>query len=168
MWLCALDMHPRATQMVLVTLCRRGIPQCAEGTGWRHCMDPDRVLRRLEVWEARYQQKVDAFVLTSRTPMSCADALQGRGYRVEWVLQEELDDVTRAWRSLGLQARWRRGEWLCGLAMDRLNASPTFFTWTGWDWIFASLSRRVDGLRKHLQSEGLANPAVSGSLAQIG
>lgn len=165
-WWCTVDMSPRATQLVLGTLDRRcQLPLCAEGTGWRGCMDPGRVIRRVETLEARYGIRIDAFVLTARTPQACADALRRRGYRIETVLDEELEDVVELWRSLGLQCRWRRGEWLCGLAMSRLVENPNFAIWTGWDWIYAGLSRHVRSLGDRLQREGLASPSVSGQLS---
>ncbi|MDI1338128.1 MAG: hypothetical protein PSU94_18255 [Lacunisphaera sp.] len=128
-------------------------------------MDPGRVIRRVETLEARYGIRIDAFVLTARTPQACADALRRRGYRIETVLDEELEDVVELWRSLGLQCRWRRGEWLCGLAMSRLVENPNFAIWTGWDWIYAGLSRHVRSLGDRLQREGLASPSVSGQLS---
>lgn len=166
MWWCAVDMDPRGTEITLGTLdwrCR--LPLRVESTGWRECTDPGRVIGRVETWESRYQVSVKLFVVTSRTPWACIDKLCGRGSRVETVLYEDLEDVLQAGGLLGLHPGGRRGVWLCSLAMSRQVAIPSRSTWTGWDWIYAGLCRQVRSLAGHLQSEGLANPAISGSAA---
>lgn len=164
-WWCAVDMDPRRTEITLGTLdwCYR-LPLRVENTGWRGYTDPGRVIRRVEVWESRYQISIDTFVVTSRTPWPCINELRGRGCcRLETVLYEDLEDVRRACRSLGIHPGGQRGVWLCSLAMSRVASDTSRSTWTSWDWIYAGLCLQVRSLGSNLQAEGLANPGISRS-----
>lgn len=160
-WWCAVDMDPRRTEITLGTLdWRYHLPPRVESCDWRGCTG--RVLRRVEVLESRYLIGIDTFVVTSRTPGPCIDELRARGRRVATVLSEDLEDVRRACRLLGIHSSGLRGVWLCCLAMSRQSPDPGRSTWTGWDWIYAGLCRQVRSLGAHLQCEGLSTPGVSG------
>ncbi|MBT9589078.1 PaaI family thioesterase [bacterium] len=71
---------------------------------------------------------------------------------VETVLYEDLEDVRRACRSLGIQPGGQRGVWLCSLAMSRVASYTSRSTWTSWDWIYAGLCRQVRALASNLQA----------------
>lgn len=163
MWFAGLDIQSRSTRLALVTLDRKGIPLVVERRGWRRRPDAGQILAQLVTWEARYELRLGAVVLGGHAPGEYVRALRQQQYRLEWVQLDELEDVARAWRALRLEARWRRGEWLCSLAMGRLCSNPIFATWTSWDWVYASVSRQVQSLGSFLEREGYATPVVSGA-----
>ena len=152
MWLATLDIQLRSTQLVLLTLDNKGVPQIVTQRGWRLRPNAGLLIAQLVTWEVLYQ-RLDALVLSSFTPRGYVRVLQEQRYRLEWVSHQEVEEMASHWRSLRLDARWRRGEWLCSLAMRRLSQCQDQSHWTPWDWVYAGLERQVRVL----------NPALNGS-----